>query len=356
MITVRVMRETIGNNAVGETVELSVGGETRAEVTDIDGRAEFLDLPPGEVGTAMVVVDDEELISMPFTVPVAGGLRVILVSGIGARVANEVSAVNGNVVFGPNSRIIAQFQEDALQVFYLIEIINEQRVPVDIGGPIQLELPQGASGAAVMDGSSLAARVIGDLLTVTGPFQSGTTRVQMGFTLPYNTSNLTIMQTWPVPIDGLTVGVEQVTGLAVVSEHFLSTGEILTDDGTPYLLADIPPLPAGATVSFTLTGLPVRSFLGRNIAVVLAIVILAGGAWLARGGGVKESNLRTLLVQRRKALLDDLMQLEIRRKEGSESERDAIRRQELVGELKEIYFDLDESGGNPRGGGEDVAA
>ena len=357
-VTVRVMREVVGNNAVGETVELVAGLERRTAVTDDEGRVEFAGLIGGSAATATAVVDGESLISAPFTVPASGGLRVILISGVEAAgvVAPDVPAVSGTVAFGPDSRVIAQFQEDALQVFYLMEIVNEARAPVDIGGPVLLELPRGAAGAAVMAASSPAASVNGDLLTVVGPFQPGTTSVEVGFTLPHSTPSVTIEQTWPVAVDGLSVAVEQVGALSVASTQFLSTEDILANDGTPYFLGALPPLPAGATVTVELSGLPVHSTAPRNIAIALAALVLAGGAWLARQGRVDDAELRARLTARRDTLLGDLARLEARRRGGREPERDATRRQRLVAELEQIYAELDESGAGPRGGGEDVAA
>jgi hypothetical protein len=72
-VTVRVMRETVGNNAVGERVELVAGLERREGVTDEEGRAEFPGLIGGTQGTATAVVDGETLTSAPFTVPTRAG-------------------------------------------------------------------------------------------------------------------------------------------------------------------------------------------------------------------------------------------------------------------------------------------
>ena len=81
-ITVRVVRESIGNNIVGQQVDVTVNGETRKAVTDEQGRAEFKGLPAGANGHADATVDGERLQSDPFVVPSSGGLRVILVAGI----------------------------------------------------------------------------------------------------------------------------------------------------------------------------------------------------------------------------------------------------------------------------------
>src|SRR5687767_5864171 len=127
-VTVRVVRETIGNNAVGQDVSLTVNGQPRAGKTDAEGRAEFPGLTPGAEVRATATVDGEALTSESFMVPASGGLRVILVAGIkeaAARKEQEAAAaaaappVKGTVVFGPNSRVLMEFQDDVLRVFYV---------------------------------------------------------------------------------------------------------------------------------------------------------------------------------------------------------------------------------------------
>ena len=81
-VTVRVVREAIGNNVPGQQVQLTVAGRTRTANTDEQGRAEFTNLPGGEDARAEATVDGEQLTSQPFRVPTTGGLRVILVAGI----------------------------------------------------------------------------------------------------------------------------------------------------------------------------------------------------------------------------------------------------------------------------------
>jgi hypothetical protein len=126
-VTVRVVREAIGNNVPGQRVRLAVAGETRDATTDDQGRAEFDRLPPGGEGAvAEATVDGERLVSQPFAVPGTGGLRVILVAGIAkaaerrqqeeAAAAAEPAA-KGIVVFGGNSRVLMQFNNDALDVY-----------------------------------------------------------------------------------------------------------------------------------------------------------------------------------------------------------------------------------------------
>src|SRR5688500_15151398 len=81
-VTVRVVRENIGNNITGQDVSLTSEGSTRTVATDDQGRALFTNLPVGAPATAQAVVNGETLTSEPFTVPTSGGLRVILVAGL----------------------------------------------------------------------------------------------------------------------------------------------------------------------------------------------------------------------------------------------------------------------------------
>ena len=80
------------------------------------------------------------------------------------RQAQQISAwqtaalVPGTVVLGPNSRVVMEFNDDLLQAFYVLDILNTARTPIDIGGPLTIDLPSGAGGATVLEGSSPAAK------------------------------------------------------------------------------------------------------------------------------------------------------------------------------------------------------
>ena len=82
-VTVRVVRESVGNNLPGVPVELHGAGDVRRATTGADGRAQFASVPPGSRVHADAVVDGERLESSTFEVPGAGGVRTILVAGLG---------------------------------------------------------------------------------------------------------------------------------------------------------------------------------------------------------------------------------------------------------------------------------
>jgi hypothetical protein len=366
-VTVRVVREAIGNNVEGQRVTLTVGGTTRTAATDAEGRAEFTGLELFAEALARTTVGDEELESEPFTVPGSGGLRVILVAGLAeaaarrereAAAAAAAPAVRGQVVIGGNSRILMEFQRDTLTVFYILEILNNAQSPVDIGGPLIVQLPRGAGGASPLEGSTPSVTINGETLTVLGPFAPGTTPVQIAFSLRHDTSAMTITQPWPVPVEQVMVGVEKVGALSVSSPQFAQVEDSRSENGTLFAVGRGPGLAAGSTLTVQLSGLPVHSSLPRYVAMGLALLILGVGGWCAFSGGEDAARARRRLVERRDSLLGELAALEVKqRKSGSAPASDAkytSRRQRILSELEQLYGELDEAG--PQGGGEGIAA
>ena len=361
-VTVRVVREAIGNDAPGQQVRVTVGGTTRTATTDQQGRAEFKMLPAGEA-RAEATVDGEALQSQPFAVPVSGGLRVILVAGLAGaaerKKQEEAAAIaapptKGAVVVGGDSRIVMEFTGDSLFAFYLLEIVNNARTRVDIGGPLVIDLPDAAAGARIREGSAPTATVDGRRLTVAGPFAPGITPVQVEFSLNFSSSVETFDQPFPVPVQRIVVGAEKVGSLALSSPQFSSVTELPTENGV-YLLGQGGALQAGTPLSMTLSNLPVHSRTPRYVALGLALLVAAVGGWLAMTATTSAAATRQELLTRRDALLADLAQLEEKRRDGAVSqERAEKRRQRLVTELEHIYAELDATG--PRGGGEGIAA
>ena len=363
-ITVRVVRESIGNNISGQPVTLTAGGRSRTASTDEQGRAQFTNLPAGTEGRAETTVDGETLRSDPFTVPTTGGLRVIMVAGIAkaaerkaAEAAQALAAppVKGTVVIGGNSRVLMQFSDDALQVYYVLEVVNSARSRVDIGGPLVIDLPPGTSGATPLEGSSPSVTVAGNRITVAGPFASGTTSVQVAYRVAYDSSTVTLAQRFPVAFQQVTVGVQKVGTLSVASPQFAETRDVTTQDGKVFALGSGAALAAGTPLTVTLTNLPYHSHAPRIAALSLAGALLLFGVWLAaRRGDVPDT--RTL-AERREQLFKELTQLELRRRDGGVSaDRFATRRRRLMADLEQIYGEIDGTAAGPQGGGEGVAA
>ena len=119
-------------------------------------------------------------------------------------------------------------------------------------------------------------------------------------------------------------------------------------------------------VSYWLPGMLAEFFQTGRLtawAAYLAVALgLAGpyyggfGAWLAFGARGKDDDLRRRLVQRRDALLGELARLEERRQRETLDAKSSARRQRVLGELEQIYGELDGAHTGPRGGGEGIAA
>lgn len=348
-VSVRVVRERMGNNVAGQDVTLTVGQDKRTLKTDEQGRALFTGIQPGTTVKATTTVDGEVLTSQDFPVPERGGVRVALIAGIAAAKAAEKAAADaaakeparpGVVEIGPESRIILEFQDDNLTVFYLLEVINNARTPIDIGGPLLIRLPRGAAGASMMQGSSTHASAKGDMLTITGPFPPGKTVAQVGFSLPQATANYTLQQTWPVAVAQVTLGVQKIGNMQVSSPQITNSQE-MNSDGQSFIMATGGRLKAGDTLTLNLTGLPAHNQTPRYVALALVAVFFLGGAWFAFGPRREDTSETARLKVQRDKLMNEVVGLERRRRERGLSESETAKMQRLSADLERILADLD---------------
>jgi hypothetical protein len=348
-VTVRVVRERMGNNVAGQPVTLKVGNETRNATTDNQGRAQFDGLAAGALVQATTIVDGETLTSQQFPVPAKGGVRVALIAGIAAAAAREqaeaaaaakLPARPGVVEIGPESRIIIEYQDDNLTVFYLLEVVNNARTPIDIGGPLLIRLPTGAAGASMMQGSSPNASAQGDMVTVTGPFPPGKTIAQVGFSLPQAGQNYELRQTWPAAVAQVFVGMEKIGSMQIASPQLTDVRE-MNSDGQPFIMATGPRLNAGDTLVLQLTGLPAHSHTSRNVVLAVAALIFAIGAWFAFSPAKAHAAQDAKLNARREKLMNEIVVLERKRRNTPLSDADEARLQRLTADLERIIAELD---------------
>ena len=358
-VSVRVVRERMGNNIADHPVTLTSTAQTLNGKTDAQGRATFGSVPPGTMVTVETVVDGETLRSREFAVPPTGGVRVALIAGLQAAAARDQAAREeaakqparqGIVVFGGESRVIFEFQDDNLQVFYLLDILNAARTPIDIGEPMYIVFPEGAIGAGALEGSSTLATVQGDRLRINGPFPPGTTQVQVGYRFPYKGDTAVLTQQWPAAFEQLFVAAEKVGNLQMSSPQFQQQQDA-NAGGAPFVMATGGRLNAGDTLTITLSGLPHRSTMVRDIGIGAGVLILLAGFWAAVGGRTARGANTQELTRRKEKLLAELVSLEEQRRQERIDERKYVsRRQALVTQLERVMGELD------RGGGEGVAA
>ena len=360
-VTVRVLRERMGNNISGQAVTLRVGTESRAATTDAQGRAQFTGLTAGALVQATATVDGEVLTSQEFPVPAKGGIRVALISGIQKVAAAEKAAAAaaakeparpGVVEFGSESRIIFEFQNDTLTVFYLLEVVNNARTPIDIGGPILMDLPTGASGVAMMAGSSPSASVRGDLLTITGPFAPGKTSAQVGFSLPQAGAASVVQQKWPIALAQVLVAAEKIGPMQMSSAQIPEVRE-MASDGKVFLMGNGGRLNPGDTLVVNLSGMPAHSEWPRTVALTMAALVFGAGLWLSLSPAAARASADAKLETRRERLLGDVVALERKRRQRPLSAADETRLQRLTSDLEKVMAALDLG---PKSGDEGHAA
>ncbi|HTM31005.1 MAG TPA: hypothetical protein VL263_06855 [Vicinamibacterales bacterium] len=359
-ISVRIFRERVGNNISGQSVSLTVSGKTKTATTDAQGRAEFPGFKPGDVAVATTTVDGEILASQEITVPSRGGTRVALVAGAKAAAAKAQAAAEaaakeparqGVVVIGGDSRIIFEFQSDVLTVFYILEILNNARTPIDTGAPLDFQLPSGAAQPSLMEGSSRQATVRGETVRVTGPFAPGVTSLQIGFSLPDHGASHTLRQRFPAAIERPFVAVEKIGDMQLRSAQLQNIETFNADGGKVFLVGTGSRLAAGTELAIEVSNMPAHNMTPRWIAVGLAALILAAGLYVALTPSAKSP--RAALEDERARLMRELVAMEERRRAGKPKPKDAERRPAVMAELERLLAALDDEA---PGGGQGAAA
>jgi len=352
-VSVRVIRGDLSNNIANQPVQLRVGSKTQMVKTDASGRAEFTDLTPGETVKASTDVDGEHLESQEFPVPERGGVRLMLVATDKSKApATEPDAkpISGQVVITNESRFVLQPTEEAIDVYYLLDVSNTARVPVNPPKMFAFDLPQGAQGATIMEGSSPLATLQKNRLAVAGPFPPGHTFVQVAYELPSPDGTATITQAFPANIEQFGVVVKKVGDTAFTSPQIPSQKE-MPAQGEMYIAGSGGAIAAGQPVRLNVTGIPHPNPAPRWIALGLALAIIGIGVWASTSPEDDKAAVaaeRKRLVAKRERLLNDLVRLEQDRRHGkADDRRYASRREEIVAALEQVYGALDGDDADP---------
>jgi len=351
-VTARVIRGQLTNPLEGQTVELTGAGAPQTSKTDASGRATFSSLTPGTHVKMSVTVAGEKIDSQDFDVPSQGGIRVMLVATDAATEAKaaedrklaEEPPLTGTVVLGDQSRFVIELGDDTLNVFNIMQIVNTAKRRVQTQAPLVFDLPKDAVGAGLLEGSAQNAVAAGNKVTVNGPFAPGTTTVQFAYSIPLGSDSITIEQKMPAQLTQISVVAQKTPGMdlasPVIKEH-----RDMTADGQTYIVGQGGGVRAGDTVSLTLSGLPHRASWPRNVALALAAIIIAAGAWGAARGRIETSHKdrRRQLQSKRESLFAQLTALEHDRRQGKvDPAAYAAKREGLVGALEDLYAGLDQ--------------
>jgi hypothetical protein len=348
VISVRLVRGDLSNNITGHPVDIQIQGRTVTAQTDEAGRAEFRDLAAGAPVKATAVVDGERLESQEFPVPSTRGIRMLLVATdkekeARAREEAQAPAIEGQVVIGGDSRIMLEPDDEQVRVFYLLEVMNTARAPVNPPTPFIFDVPDNALATTVLDGSTKLASASGTRVRVQGPFPPGQTVVQVGFDLPARRGVIEFAQAFPAPFQQVAVIARKI-GSSELNSAQLDRREEVPADGQLYTVAGGGPLAAGTPLSLSITGMPYRSAAPRYTALTIAALIVAMGAWGAWRPPADPDRKaeRKRLISRREKLFQDLVRLETEHRQGrGDRTRFDARREELLRALEQIYTALE---------------
>ena len=351
-ISVRLIRGSLSNNLPGRPVELHIGSRVITVKTDENGRAEFKDFITGTAGAtvkATADVDGEHLESQEFPAPTRGGIRLMLVATdpnkpAAPKVAPGAPAPTGTLLIGDQSRFVLQPREEAVDVFYLLDISNNQSMAVNPPSPFVFDMPTGATGTTIMDGSSPQASVKGATVSVQGPFAPGHTFVQVASTIPAEDGSLAIAQRLPANLAQLAVIVKKLGDTSLKSPQLREQRE-MPAEGEIFIAGTGGGVEAGRAIQLNVDGVPHHSQAPRRVALLIATIVVLAGAWFATrpaGEATTQASERKRMLARREKLLGELARLEKDRRSGRvDDRRSASRREELVASLEQIYGALD---------------
>lgn len=158
-VTVRVIRGSLANNIAGQVVELTVDKVAQQQKTGPSGRAEFPGLRPGARVKAVAVVAGERLESQEFPVPTQGGIRVLLVAtdpGASNQTDQAAPALarEGTVALGDQTRFVFELGDERINVFNILQIVNNGTAPVSLREPLVFDAPAEGSNVSILNGSN----------------------------------------------------------------------------------------------------------------------------------------------------------------------------------------------------------
>ena len=156
VVTVRVVREAIGNNVPGQQVQVIIGGTKRIGHDRRAGPRRVQQPASRRRGARRG--DRGRRGARVAAVQGAEHRRAARDSGRGHRQGRGTRRSRKRPRLPParrsrasscsaaNTRVLMQFRDDALEVYYVLEILNTARARVDIGGPLTLDFPRAPSG------------------------------------------------------------------------------------------------------------------------------------------------------------------------------------------------------------------
>jgi hypothetical protein len=318
----------LGHARQGESGVRELKGKTNEQ-----GEAKFegQDAKPTSGYMAEVLKDGSKFTSKPFK----------MVENMGARVTLSVRPVSKDVAqlsFGPESRLVFEVQDDAVQVIEILYLTNPTTLPIDPGGGgLHIPLPDKAASAIVGPQAPPNLSVNGHEAIWKGPVPPGESMLTVMYLLGTTGAKLEFVQATPIGFAATNVITEKIEGFSVEGRDMQTEERDM--NGHPVELYRGPAAPAGSQIELTLNGLPHQATLWSLIAAGAAVLILVGfGVYAARGASAG-SGSREKLEHRRDHLLDELAAVDA---SPSDDPKKKKKRLELAEKLAQLYKELDE--------------
>ena len=149
-------------------------------------------------------------------------------------------------MFGADSRIVVELEEERLSVYYLFDVFNQRLVPVEPDTAIAFTLPFGAQAATILPESAASTRINGLTVTIDGPFRPGLTPLRVGYSLAFSGDAVAVAQPLPADLEGLLMVVRKWGAMDLVSDQIARRAD-MTPEGTDatYIFAAGPAIRAG---------------------------------------------------------------------------------------------------------------
>ena len=208
-------------------------------------------------------------------------------------------------------------------------------------------MPAGALSSTVLAGAPQAVS-LGDHVTITGPFASGQTAVQIAFRLPVSSGDVTFEQTLPLAVPSLAVLMKKVGDISLTSPQLPNVQERRVRRGAIHPRAGAGDTGRRAACDNGLGAAAPQPLAAADCADARdrhARRRFLGGAApaIARRPTPRASKQ---LNGKREKIFSELVRLEQQRRAGSiDAAKYAERRPALVAQLERVYRDLDAEGG-----------
>jgi hypothetical protein len=329
-------------------VERGGGMESFQATTDASGRAVLTDLPVSdEAGyMAVAVLPDVRVRSVPFRMTNEGGVRIV---NMGPPQPTDDESV---LSLDSRTRIIIELTEEHLQIGEVLSIQNKSGKLFDPGlSGLSIPLPDESvsfrnfSEQVMMEEVKNKGAVIRATVPPSGARGSGGLQAQFMFLLPtHNSETLTVEQPMPFGVETPLLIIPERYHLTVSADGLKTLRSDKDKQGNTVSLYELPSVPRGGTLRFTIGNIPAPDKTGQKVATFMASALglfaLIGFITAKKGGNKVHEKRRQDLENRRETLFQELVELEKKRRAAPDNTAIADKRNKTAVALETVLADI----------------